>query len=347
VQRFSHVIRDLQDFWYSLPQNIIRTIGVIGALVIVGTIGYMVLEGWTLLDALYMTVIVLTTIGFAEVRPLDDVGRIFTIALAVTGIGVIFYALVAVFQFLIEGELASILGSQRMRRQIEHLRDHYILCGFGRVGEEIARQFKQHNVDFVVVETNTEAIARGSRLGYYMLIGDATDDDVLREAGIDHAVGLIAASDSDAGNTFIVLTAKALKPELYVVARASEAESTPRMRRAGAHRVFSPYAGVGRQMALSAMQPMLAEFVDVPAVAGGGRGVLAQIEVSGNTGADGSIGALLGGLRDITVLGLQKKTGELTVTPPMSTQLVDGDRVIVIASEEALGRIRPASKANA
>ncbi len=234
-----------------------------------------------------------------------------------------------------------------MRRQIEHLRNHYILCGFGRVGEEIARQFKQHNVDFVVVETNTEAIARASRRGYYMLIGDATSDDVLREAGIAHAVGLIAASDSDAGNTFIVLAAKALRPELYVVARASEAESMPRMSRAGAQRVFSPYAGVGRQMALSAMQPMLAEFVDMPAVAGGGRGVLAQIEVSESVGADGSIGALLGGLRDVTVLGLQKKSGELTVSPPMSTQLLDGDRVIVIASEAPLGRIRPSFKANA
>ncbi len=347
MQFFSHVIRDLQDFWYSLPQNIIRTILVIISLVAVGTIGYMILEGWTFLDALYMTVIVLTTIGFAEVQELDDVGRIFTIALAVTGIGVIFYALVAVFQFLIEGELASILGSQRMKRQIQHLRDHYILCGFGRVGEEIARQFKQHGVDFVVVETNPEAIARGSSRGYYMLIGDATRDEVLTEAGIAHSAGLIAASDSDADNTFIVLAAKALKPDLYVLSRASEPESQSRMNRAGAQRVFSPYAGVGRQMALSAMQPMLAEFVDIPAVAGGGRGVLAQIEVSESTGADGSIGALLGGLRDVTVLGLQKKTGELTVSPPMSTELLEGDRVIVIASEDALGRIRPASKANA
>ena len=340
------MIRGLQDFWYSLPQNIVRTIGVIVSLVAIGTGGYMLLEGWPFLDALYMTVIVLTTIGFAEVRELDDVGRIFTIALAITGIGAIFYALVAVFQFLIEGELASILGSQRMKRQIEHLRSHYILCGFGRVGEEIAGQFKQHDVDFVVVESNTEAIARGSRRGYYMLIGDATSDDVLREAGVEHAACLIAASDSDAGNTFIVLAAKALKPDLYVVARASQAESVPRMTRAGAQRVFSPYGSVGRQMALSAMQPMLAEFIDIPATAGGGKGVLAQIEVSENTGADGSIGALLGGLTDVTVLGLQKKTGELTVSPPMNTELLEGDRVIVIASEDALGRIRPASKAN-
>ncbi len=127
MHRFAHVVRDLRAFFYSLPPNILRSVAVIISLAAIGTIGYMVLEGWTFLDALYMTTIVLTTIVFAEVRELDDVGRIFTIALAVTGIGAIFYALVAVFQLLMEGELASILGSQRMKRQIEHLRDHYIL----------------------------------------------------------------------------------------------------------------------------------------------------------------------------------------------------------------------------
>jgi len=306
----------------------------------------MIIEEWTFLDALYMTVIVLTTIGFAEVRELSDEGRVFTIALAITGIGAIFYALIAVFQFLIEGEFASILGSQRMTRQIEHLRNHYILCGFGRVGEEIARELKEHDVEFVVVETNREAIARGNRRGYFMLVGDATSDQVLTEAGVDHAVCLLAASDSDAGNTFIVLAAKALNADLRVVARASQAESQPRMIRAGAQRVFSPYAIVGRQMALSAIQPMLAEFIDTPAVSGGGKGLLAEIEVSEDTGAGGSLGDLLDGLRDVSVLGVQTKTGELTVSPSMSTKLLEGDRVIIIASDDALARIHSASKAS-
>ncbi len=346
MHRFSHVIRDLRAFFYSLPPNILRSGIAIISLGAIGTAGYMILEEWTFLDALYMTVIVLTTIGFAEVRELSDEGRIFTIALAVTGIGAIFYALIAVFQFLVEGEFASILGSQRMKRQIEHLRDHYILCGFGRVGEEVAREFKEHDVDFVIVETNQEAIARGSRRGYFMLVGDATSDEVLIEAGIDHAACLLAASDSDAGNTFIVLAAKALKPDLHVISRASQVESQPRMTRAGAQRVVSPYSIAGRQMALYAMQPMLAEFIDTPAAAGGGKGVLAEIEVSEMTGAHGSIGDLLGGVPDVSVLGVQKKTGELAVSPAMSTQLLEGDRVIIIASEDALGRIHPVSRAN-
>ena len=345
MHRFSHVIRDLRAFFYSLPPNIVRSGIAIISLSAIGTVGYMIIEGWPFLDALYMTVIVLTTIGFAEVRELSDEGRVFTIALAVTGIGAIFYALIVVFQFLVEGEFASILGSQRMKRQIEHLRNHYILCGFGRVGEEIARELKEHDVDFVIVETNREAIARGNRRGYFMLVGDATSDQVLTEAGIDHAACLLAASDSDAGNTFIVLAAKALNADLHVVARASQAESQPRMIRAGAQRVFSPYAIAGRQMALSAIQPMLAEFIDTPA-AEGGKGLLAEIEVSEGTGAGGSLGDLLGGLRDVSILGVQTKTGELTVSPAMTTKLLEGDRVIIIASEDALGRIHPASKAN-
>ncbi len=292
-----------------------------------------------------MTVIVLTTIGFAEVRELDDGGRVFTIVLAVTGIGAIFYALIAVFQFLVEGEFATILGSQRMQRQIEHLRNHYILCGFGRVGAEIAREFAARHVDFVIVESNQEAIVRGRRLGYLMLVGDATSDDVLTEAGVEGAACLLAAADSDAGNTFIILAAKSLNPDLYVVARASQLEHVPRITRAGAQRVFSPYASVGRQMALSSMQPMLAQFIDTPAAAGGGQGVLAEIEVSAGTGAGGSVGDLFGSVRDVSVLGVQKKNGELTVAPPSGTQLLEGDRVIVIASQDALGRIHPASEA--
>lgn len=341
------MIRDLRAFFYSLPPNILRSGIAIVSLGAIGTGGYMILEGWPFLDALYMTVIVLTTIGFAEVRELDDAGRVFTIVLAVTGIGAIFYALIAGFQFLVEGEFASILGSQRMKRQIEHLRDHYILCGFGRVGEEIAREFKEHDVDFVIVETNREAIARGGQRGYLMLVGDATSDQILTEAGVGHAACLIAASDSDEGNTFIILAAKALNPDLYVVARASQVESMPRMGRAGAQRVFSPYSSVARQMALSAIQPLLAEFIDTPAAAEGGQGVLAEIEVSDGTGAGGSIGDLLGGLRDVSVLGVQKQSGELTVGPAMSTRLLEGDRVIVIASEDALSHIRPSSGAKA
>jgi voltage-gated potassium channel len=331
--------RDLRGTFWEIPPHVGRAALALVLITIAGTAGYMLLEGWSFIDALYMTVIVLTTIGFGEVRELDDSGRVFTIVLAISGIGAIFYALLAVFQFLLEGELASIIGSQRMKRQIEHLRHHYILCGFGRVGEEIAREFADREVDFVIIESNPEAIERANRRGYLMLIGDATSDEVLREAGIEHAMCLLAASDSDSGNTFIVLTAKALNAGLYVVARAAHPESLPRLVRAGADRVFSPYVIAGRQMALSAVQPMLTELIDTHVIAGEDQGVLAEIEVTAGAGAGATVEDLLSGTSGVSVLALQKKTGELYVGPPNTMRLAEGDRVIVLGSEEQLKRI--------
>jgi voltage-gated potassium channel len=341
VHWLSHTARDLRAAFWAIPPNVIRAAFALVILTLLGTAGYMAFEGWSLLDSLYMTIIVLTTIGFAEVRPLDDSGRIFTIVLAISGIGAIFYALLSVFQFLLEGELASIIGSQRMKRQIGHLNDHYILCGFGRVGEEIAREFAERDVEFVIVESNPEAIERANRHGYLMLVGDATRDEVLRDAGIENARCLLAASDSDSGNTFIVLTAKALNPGLFVVSRAAKSESQPRMARAGAERVFSPYVIAGRQMALSALQPMLTEFIDTHAAAPtDGQGVIAEIEITEGA-AGGTVAGLLSDCRGVSILAVQKQGGELLVGAADTTQLGEGDRVIVIGSETELQRIRP------
>src|SRR6266508_2475744 len=241
----------------SLPRNLVTAAALLLTLPIIGTAGYMILEGWSFIDALYMSVITLTTVGFREVRPLDTSGKVFTMIFTVSGVGAVFYAFLSLFQFLLEGELGTLLGVQRMKGQIERVRDHYILCGFGRVGEEIAREFVARDLPFVVVENNPEAIERARRRGYLLLVGDATSDAILKEAGIDRATCLLAASDSDAGNTFIVLTAKALNPSLFLVSRAAQPDSEPRMIRAGANRVFSPYVIAGRQMALSARHPVV------------------------------------------------------------------------------------------
>jgi voltage-gated potassium channel len=165
--------------------------------------------------------------------------------LAITGVGAILYALLAVFQFLIEGEFGTMLGTQRMQVQIERLTDHFILCGFGRVGEEVAREFVTRDLPFVVVEMTPEAVERADCRGFLLLVGDATNDKVLQQAGIDRARCLLAASDSDSGNTFITLSAKALNPDLLVVARAAQPESRSRLQRAMAEGVFSPICDRG------------------------------------------------------------------------------------------------------
>jgi voltage-gated potassium channel len=327
----------------SLPTNVLRAASLLLILPIIGTSGYIIIEGWSFLDALYMTVTVLTTIGFREVRPLDDSGRVFTIFLAIAGVGTIFYGLVSLFQFVIEGELGQLVGVHRMKGRIDSLKDHYILCGFGRVGEEIAREFEVRRLPYVVIESNAEAIERCRQRGYLLLMGDATNDATLKEAGIERARVLLAASDSDAGNTFIVLTAKALNPRLFLVARAAHPESEPRMLRAGADRVFSPYTIAGKQMALTALHPMVVEFIDTLATRRDGAPVLAEIDVSDVSGLAGrTIHDVLHSCPSVIVLGLQSATGELNVGPPSETVLRTGDRVILMGQESELEAIRPA-----
>jgi voltage-gated potassium channel len=336
------MLRALSAALTSLPNHLLGAASLLAILPIVGTLGYVTIEGWNFLDAFYMSIITITTIGFSEVRPLSDGGRVFTIFLAIGGVGAIFYGLIAVFQFLLEGELATLLGVHRMKEDIQSLRDHYILCGFGRVGEEVAREFLARNVPFVIVESNPEAVSRARQRDYLLLEGDATGDPMLLEAGIDRARCVLAASDSDSGNTFIVITAKALNPDVFVVARAGQKESEPRLLRAGADRVFSPYLAAGRHMALSALQPLLIGLVD-SADEQDEAGILAEIEISKDGGLVGrSISEVLGASPTTVVLGVQKATGEISVGPRPDSILSTGDRLILMGREEDLASIHPA-----
>jgi voltage-gated potassium channel len=330
----------------TLPRTIVAAGLALFALPLIGTAGYMTIEGWNLLDSVYMAVITLTTIGFSEVQPLSSEGRVFTIALAISGVGAIFYATFSVFQFILEGQIGDILGVRRMKGRIEALRDHYILCGYGRVGSEIAREFAERGIPFVIVESNHEAIERALAADHPVVDGDATSDAVLRQAQIERAQGLLAASDSDANNTFIVLTAKALRPELFVVARAARHESEPRMIRAGADRTISPYVMAGRRMALSALQPLVVEFIDTLASRRHEEQILAEIEISEESGLSGStIGEVMRAVPEAVVLGVQRATGAIQVGPRDETTLDTGDRLIVLGEESKLEAIRPAGRA--
>jgi voltage-gated potassium channel len=335
------MLNDLRATITSLPANVVRAGTLLVTMAVVGTIGYIVIEGYPFLDAVYMTVIVLTTIGFGEVRPLDTEGRIFTIFFSLFGVGAVFYTAFALFQFVIEGELGLLLGEHRMKSHIQNLQNHYILCGYGRVGEEIAREFADRNVPFVVIDNTEDAIERATRRRVPLLEGDATQDDVLREAGIERAICLLAASDSDSGNTFISLTAKALNPDVFVVARAAHPESQARMLRAGADRVFSPYVTAGRQMAISALQPTVVELIDTLATGRKGERILAEIDVSAESGLAGQpIQQVLDEGGTIVVLGIRRMDGRVLVGPPVGERLELGDRVIVIGNDAELDAIQ-------
>jgi len=314
------------------------------ALLAFGVTGYMVIEGWSFQDALYMTITTTTTVGFREVHPLSNNGQLFTIFVILFGVGVALYILTTVVQTVVEGELAEALGARRMKARIAGLRDHYILCGFGRVGDKIASEFADRNVPFVIVESNPEAVDRANRHGYLVIDGDATQDEILNEAGIRHARVLMAASDSDAGNTYITLTAKALRPDLYVVARVAQAASESRARRAGADRVVSPYSLAGRRMALSALQPLTVDFMDLLASDRGGDQILAELVVSQDAVITNQPARLaMHRAEATTLLAIQHENGEVLVGPPDSYVLRAGDRLMLLSNEaemELLGQTK-------
>ena len=298
-----------------------------------GSAGYIVIEGFPPFEALYMTVTTVSTVGFGEIRPLSTAGRAFTILLIFTGVGVLFYVLGSAAAYLLEGRLAVMLGVRRMRGKIQQLENHYILCGFGRVGQEIGREFTERAVSFVVLDHNPEALAAATDAGYLVLEGDPTRDENLRAAGIEHARGLIAAGDSDANNTYITLTAKSLNPKLFVIARASTPDIESRLRRAGADRVFSPYVLAGRRIALAATQPFMVDFVD--ALPHGRHGViLAELEVKQDGPLAGrSLAEACGGAPSLRVLAVQHADGSVAVAPPSDTRLGVGDQVVVLGDE--------------
>lgn len=334
-------LRDPIAPWRRLAQNVVALVWLLAF----GIVGYILIEDWSFLDALYMTVTTVTTVGFREVQPLSQGGRIFTIFVVLFGVGVALYILTTLVQEVIEGELGQALGVRRMRGRIESLRDHCIICGFGRVGQEIANELAEHGVPFVIVENNAEAVARA---GDYLLVdGDATQEMVLQKAGIQRARALMAASDSDAGNTYIVLTANALNPDLFVVARARQRASQSRMLQAGANRVISPYVLAGRRMALSALQPLTVDFIDVLASGQKGEQLLGEVVVLGESLiAEHSVEEAMSRCKNTTLLAIQRPDGELLAGPRGSSVLRPGDRLMLLSNQadmEELGRTAEAS----
>lgn len=233
------------------------------AIAALGTLGYMVLEGWDAFDALYMTVITLTTTGFGELQVLSRPARAFTIVLMLAGAGGVLYTLSTLMQYVIDGRLGGEIARRRMRRMIGDLANHVIVCGYGRVGREVARQLKRQAVPFVILDKNEDRTGAAMEDGYLALTADAARDEDLLAAGIDRARALITAVDSDADNIYITLSARVLAPALHIVARANDAETDAKLRRVGASRVLSPHSIGGRHMALLAVRSAVVDFVDM------------------------------------------------------------------------------------
>ncbi len=230
--------------------------------ILIGTAGFHFIEGWPWFDGLYMVVTTLTTIGYQEIHPLSHAGRIFNIFVIFAGVSLVLVTIGALTQALLEFELQSFFGRRRMEREIGRLSDHYIICGAGRVGRSAARELARRPVPFLIIEQNEAKAQRYAAEKWLMMVGDATQEQILRDAQIDRARGLVAATTTDATNLYIVLTARALNAKLKIVARASEEDAEKHLLTAGADSVVSPYAFAGQRIAQSFLRPHVVSFLD-------------------------------------------------------------------------------------
>jgi voltage-gated potassium channel len=311
----------------------------LAVIVAVGIFGYMGVEGWDFIDSLYMTIITITTVGFAEVHPLTDGGRIFSIFLIVGGVGAAVFAATGMAQYVIEGSIGSAWGRQTMKTRIAQLNRHFILCGFGRVGEEIARTFKAEGMPFVIIDNRPECVARLEETEYLYLDGDATKDEVLKQAGVERARGLVAAVGTDTDNTYITLSARGLCPDLLIEARASSEEALVKLKRAGASRAVLPEAIAGHRMAMLALHPQVVDFIDTVAYGRGREMQLENVDVGANSRLVGVTISTARNETGISTLAMRKRGGDLIANPADEETIESGDQLIVIGTGRRLAAL--------
>ncbi len=322
--------------------RILYALALVAMTALIGATGYTLIEGWSFVDALYMTVITMTTIGYGEIHPLSEQGRVFTIVLAVLSIGIGGYALSTAAVFLLEGEINQVLRGSYMNQRIARLREHIILCGAGRIGRHVATELLAADVPFLVVDQSQEVLREMHVSdGILGLEGNATDDKVLRAARIEYASGLIAALGDDKDNVFLVLSARSLNPELYIVARLNEEENEEKFLRAGADRVVSLNILGGRRLASLMIRPSMMSFMDGILEVAGNSMSLEEIAVDripslvNRTLSDAGIGQRIG----LLVLAIKSAQGRYQFNPKGQTVLGKGDTLVVMGTQEQLAAL--------
>lgn len=310
----------------------------LGAVIVIGTIGYLLL-GFDFLDAVYQTVTTITTVGFREVHPLDAAGKIFTIVLILSGIGTVFYTASVVLEGLIEGHLRTHLEVRRMERQIQSMRGHVIVCGWGRVGRAIARYVSRAGEQVVVIDRDPGRLAD---LPYATVQGDVTNDAVLLQAGIEHARVLVAALETDADNLYVVLSGRTLRPDLVIIARARTESSEPKLQRAGADHVVNPQRLGGNRMAAFALQPHVVDYLDVVMHDGSMEirldevAVIPGSQLAGQTISSARIHDTTGAL----VLALRRPDGSFLTNPPATAAIEAGQVLIAVGTDEQVAALQ-------
>ena len=306
--------------------------------IIVGTLGYMHIEGWTLLDGLYMTVITIGSIGYQEVHPLGEYGRIFTIFLIFIGFGVVGYVLITGSRMLIEGEVEKIITRRRSMRAIEKISGHFIVCGFGRMGAYVCHQFEARGIPFVVVENSPEAQLKIIDAAYHLAPGNATEEDILISANIKSARGLVSVLDSDAANVYVVLSARELNPNLEIIARAGEENAHKKLLRAGANRVISPYQVGGMRMVMGILKPEVMNFLEVAMDYRDMNIELEEVTIVEDSVYCGKSLVETDMRRDLNliVIAIKKKHGKMMFNPGPNAMIEEGDMLIAMGERKSL-----------
>ena len=319
------------------PRLFDRFVPIVAGLLVlpaIGVAGYCWIEGWPVLDALYMTVITLSTVGYTEVHPMSSAGRIFTMGLIAGGGVLAAYALTQVAQIVFSGELRSSWVAQKRRRMLAELSQHFIVCGYGRVGRNVVTELQSEQLPFVVIEPQPEKVTAVQASGALAVQGDAAVEGVLRQAGIERARGLVACAKTDADNVFIVLTARSLRPDLIIVARADVEESEAKLRRAGASRVILPYHITGRRMVTMLVRPDVADFLDEVSHTSGLELVLEQIQIAPTSPLAGLALAVAQARHDfdVTVLACKHADGQWNTRPHSETVVQPGCQLIALGT---------------
>lgn len=306
-----------------------------------GTVGFHYIEHWSWFDSFYMVVITFSTIGYQEVHPLSHAGRVFNTFLIITGVSLLFVMIGALTQALLEFELVKVFGKRRMERELAGLKNHYIICGAGRVGASVAQELARKPCPFVIIESDEKSVAQFDPK-WLFLVGDAASEKTLRDAGIKNALGLVAATTTDATNIYIVLTARSLNPNLKIIARASEERAEKHLKTAGADVVISPYAAAGHRIAQSFLRPKVLDFLDIATARSGTfEMIIEEIPVAagsplahatvGNSGIHHQFG--------IMILAIRRADGETRFNPIAQDTIRAGDYLIAMGEPSQLAKL--------
>jgi voltage-gated potassium channel len=306
-----------------------------------GSAGYMLIEDWSLMDAFYMTIITLATVGYSEVHAVSFEGRIFTVILILLGVGLFLYVAGNIIQFLVEGSIRTVLGRRKLDTQIKKLKGHYIICGYGRIGRVLARFLVEKYIDVVVIERSERRVQKMDEDGVLYLVGEANDEAVLERAGVHVARGLITAVATDADNVFLVLIAKQLNPDLFIVARASQNATKKTLLAAGADKVISPYDLGARRMAHAILRPTVIKFLEMAFADESTDIQMEELHVRQGSRFDG-LTLLDSGIRkeyDMMIICICKSDGQMLFNPKADTPIAAGDKMVVVGCARSLNAL--------